>query len=53
MQFCTPSQAVENKIGLVACSPRLIPCRDTLHQPVETGKRAGEMTQQIKIFFHT
>jgi len=26
---------------------------DTLHQPVETEKKAGEMTQQIKLFFHT
>jgi hypothetical protein len=25
---------------------------DTLHQPVKKGKKAGEMTQQIKKFFH-
>jgi len=29
------------------------PHKDTLHQPVETGKKAGKMIQQIKTFFHT
>jgi hypothetical protein len=47
MQFCTPSQAAVNKIGFVACSLRLFPHTDTPHQPVEIGKKAGEMT-----FFH-
>jgi len=52
MQFCKPSWVVENKTSSVAYSPRLFPHTDTLHQPVETGKKAGEMTQQIKSFFH-
>jgi hypothetical protein len=45
--------AVENKISYATCIPRLFPHTDTLHQPTETGKKAGDMTQQIKIFFHT
>jgi hypothetical protein len=52
MQFCKPSQAVENNIGFVTCSPWLYPYTDTLHQPVKMGKKAGGMTQQIKTFFH-
>jgi len=31
----------------------LFPHTNTLYQPVKTGKKAGEMTQQIKPFFHT
>jgi hypothetical protein len=53
MQYYKPSQAVENKSGFFACSPRLFPHTDTLHEPVETGKKVGETTQQIKTFFHT
>jgi hypothetical protein len=48
MQFCKPSQAVENKIGFVACSPRSFLHINTLHQPDETGKKAGEMTHFIQ-----
>jgi len=40
-------------IGFVAVIPRLFLHTDTLHQPVKTGKKTGEMTQQIKTFFHT
>jgi hypothetical protein len=47
MHFSKPSKADENKISYVACSPRLFPYTHTLH-PVITGKKAGEMTQQIK-----
>jgi hypothetical protein len=50
---CKPSQAVENKIGFVACSPTLFLHTDTLHQPVKTRKKTGKMTQQTKTFFHT
>jgi hypothetical protein len=52
MQFCKSSQEVKNKTAFAACSSRLFPHTDTLHQPVETGKKTGEMTQQIKTFFH-
>jgi hypothetical protein len=52
MQFCKPSQAVGNKIGFVTCSPMVVTHTNT-QQPVETGKKAEEMTQQIKTFFHT
>jgi len=31
----------------------LFPHTNTLYQPVKTGKKAGEMTQRIKTFFHT
>jgi hypothetical protein len=45
MQFCKPLEVVENKIGCVACSPRLVLSHtDTLYQPAKTGKKAGEMT---------
>jgi len=54
MQFLKPLLAVENNIGFVACSLRLVlSYTDTLCQPDETGSREGNMTQQIKTFFHT
>jgi hypothetical protein len=55
MHFYKPRQAGENKTGFVSCSPRsrLVSHTDTLYQPVRTGKKVGEMTQQIKIIFHT
>jgi hypothetical protein len=53
MQFCKPSQAVENKIGFVTSSPSLFLHTGTLCQPVKTGKKAGEMTQLTETFFYT
>jgi hypothetical protein len=53
MQFWKPLKADEKKISFFTCSPRLVSHSDTLHQQVNTGKEAEEMTQQIKTFFHT
>jgi hypothetical protein len=43
MQFCKPSQAVENNTGFVSLPPP---------PPDVTGKREGKMTQEVKAFFH-
>jgi hypothetical protein len=43
MQFCTPPQEDENKVGLVSCSPRLFSHKYTLYQQDEAGKE-GKMT---------
>jgi hypothetical protein len=54
MQFCKSSEAVKNKNGFIAYSRRLVLSHtDTLYQPAKTGKKAGEMTQQNRTFFHT
>jgi hypothetical protein len=51
MQFLKPSQAVENNIGFVACSLRLVlSYTDTLRQPDETGsseEKSGVTNQNI------
>jgi hypothetical protein len=53
MQSCKSLQAAENKTGFVACHSTLVLSHtDTLHQPVETRKKAGKMTHKINTFFH-
>jgi len=45
MQFLKCSQTVENNIGFVPCSLRLVFSHtDTLHQPDETGSKEEKMT---------
>jgi len=50
---CHESYETCIKIGFVACSPWFFPHTDTLHQPVKTRKKAVEIIQQFKTFFHT